>query len=213
MRKLLPLLLLTFFLGGCSLMGTKTPEPSWQSVRQDGVIEIRDYDPMIVAEVTTTGERYAAINEGFKILAGYIFGGNTAQTKIAMTTPVTQESGTAHGEKIAMTAPVTQEPSADPNTWRVRFVMPPTFTVATLPVPKDSRILFLEIPAYRMAVIRFSGFNTDSNLGEHQKILMDWLATNNLKPQGAPVYAFYNPPWTLPFLKRNEVMVRIPAGA
>jgi DNA gyrase inhibitor GyrI len=209
MNRTLPILLLTLFIGGCSIVGTKSPEPSWHSVRQDGDMEIRDYDPMIVAEVTTTGERYAAINAGFRILAGYIFGGNTAQTKIAMTAPVTQESTGAKSEKIAMTAPVTQEASENQNEWKVRFVMPPEYTLASLPVPNDNRIKFLEIPAYRTAVIQFSGFNTDSNLSEHQKILMDWLAKNNITPIGKPIYAFYNPPWTLPFFKRNEVMVKI----
>jgi hypothetical protein len=209
MNRILPILLLTLFIGGCSIVGTKTPEPSWHSVRQDGDIEIRDYDPMIVAEVTTTGERYGAINAGFRILAGYIFGGNTAQTKIAMTAPVTQESGDAKGEKIAMTAPVTQEASENQNEWKVRFVMPPEYTLVSLPVPNDARIKFLEIPAYRAAVIQFPGFNTDSNLSEHLNILMDWLAKNHIAAIGQPTYAFYNPPWTLPFLKRNEVMVKI----
>ena len=172
-------------------MGTETSEPSWQSVKRDGDIEIRDYDPMIVAEVATNGEHYEAINAGFRILAGYIFGGNTAQTK------------------IAMTAPVTQEELENQNEWKVRFVMPPDYTMASLPIPNDARIKFLEIPAYRTAVIKFSGFNTDSNLKEHLKILMAWLATNNIAPIGKPVYAFYNPPWTLPFFKRNEVMVEV----
>ena len=190
-------------------MGTKTPEPSWHSVRQDGDIEIRDYDPLIVAEVTTTGERYAAINAGFRILAGYIFGGNTAKTKIAMAAPLTQEKDDAQGEKIAMTAPVTQEAAEGKNEWKVRFVMPPEYTRASLPVPNDPRIKFLEIPAQRTAVIQFSGFNTDSNLSDHLKILMDWLAKNNIGAIGQPTYAFYNPPWTLPFFKRNEVMVKI----
>jgi len=194
-------------------VGTKTPEPNWQSVRQDGAIEIRDYDPMIVAEVTITGERYAAINEGFRILAGYIFGGNTAKTKIAMTAPVTQESGDAKGAKIAMTAPVTQEASENQNEWKVRFIMPPEYTLASLPVPNDTRIKFIEVPAYRTAVIQFSGFNTDSNLSDHLKFLMDWLTKNNIAPLGQPTYAFYNPPWTLPFFKRNEVMVRISRGS
>ena len=192
MRKILPVLIGILFVGGCSIMGTKTPEPRWHSVKQDGAVELRDYDPMIVAEVTTTGERYEAINAGFRILAGYIFGGNKAQTK------------------IAMTAPVTQEATEDQKTWKVRFIMPPASTPAMLPVPNDNRIRLLEIPAYRVAVIQFAGFNTDSNLNEHQKILMDWLARNNITSIGSPTYAFYNPPWTLPFFKRNEIMVKIP---
>lgn len=190
-------------------MGTQTPEPAWHSVRQDGNIEIRDYDPMLVAEVTMTGERYDAISAGFRVLAEYIFGGNTAKAEIAMTAPVTQESGDSKGEKISMTAPVTQEASGHQNEWKIRFVMPPEYTLVSLPIPNNTRIKFLEIPAYRTAVIKFSGFNTDSNLSNHLKILMSWLDKNNIAPIGQPTYAFYNPPWTLPFLKRNEVMVKI----
>ena len=172
-------------------MGTKTPEPNWHSVRQDGDIEVRDYDPMIVAEVTASGERYAAIKEGFRVLAGYIFGGNTPQTK------------------IAMTAPVMQEALKNPEEWAIRFVMPMGYTMAYLPKPQDMRIVFLKIPATRVAVIRFSGFNMDDNLSRHLDILTGWLKTQNIHPMGPPIYAFYNPPWTLPFLRRNEIMMRI----
>lgn len=187
----------------------KTPEPEWQSVRKDGNIEIRQYKPMIVAEVTTAGERYAAINDGFRILAGFIFGDNTVQQKIAMTAPVTQEAGSAQSKKIPMTAPVTQEPTDKSNEWIVRFVMPESYALATLPKPNDKRIRILEVPAYKTAVIRFLGFNTDKNLEKHEKDLITWLQDNNIKFQGQPTYAFYNPPWTPPFMKRNEVMIRI----
>jgi hypothetical protein len=87
--------------------------------------------------------------------------------------------------------------------------MPPEYTLASLPIPNDTHIKFMEIPAYRTAVIQFSGFNTDSNLSDHLRILADWLAKNNITSIGQPAYAFYNPPWTLPFFKRNEVMLKI----
>ena len=191
-------------------MGTKTPEPAWHRIRQDGNMEIRDYDRMTVAEVMITGERYMAINAGFRILASYISGDNRARKKIPMTAPVIQEAGDADGEAITMMAPVIQEPGETMNTWNIRFVMPPEYTPALLPVPEDTRIRFLEVPAYRTAVIQFSGFNTDSNLSEHLSILMDWLASNNISPAGRAIYAFYNPPWTLPFFRRNEISIRIP---
>jgi len=187
----------------------KTPEPAWQSVRKDGNIEIRQYDPMIVAEVTIRGERYAAINDGFRILAGFIFGDNTVQKNIAMTAPVTQEAENSQSEKIPMTAPVTQEAADKNNEWIVRFVMPGNYTLATLPKPNDARIRILEIPSYKTAIIRFSGFNTDKNLEKHEKDLIAWLQGNKIKFQGQPTYAFYNPPWTPPFMKRNEVMIKI----
>lgn len=187
----------------------KTPEPSWKSVSKDGKIEIRAYDPMIVAEATTTGERSEAINEGFRILAGYIFGGNSGQQSIEMTAPVTQQPDVSEGRKIAMTAPVTQEAGVNQNEWKVRFIMPAEFTLSSLPKPNDSRIKFMEIPAYKAAVIRFSGFNTNSNLTSHKAKLMKWIEDNKITTEGEPVYAFYNPPWTPPFMKRNEVMIRI----
>lgn len=188
---------------------SKTPEPSWKSVRKDGNIEIRAYDPMVVAEVTTTGERYKAINEGFRILAGYIFGGNSGQQSIEMTAPVTQQPDISKGQKIAMTAPVTQEVGNNQNEWKVRFVMPAEYTLSSLPKPNDNRIKFIEIPAYKAAVIRFSGFNTDNNLMSHKAELMTWIRDNKINADSEPVYAFYNPPWTPPFMKRNEVMVKI----
>lgn len=187
----------------------KTPEPSWSSVKKEGNIEIRSYDPMIVAEAATIGKRSEAINEGFRILAGYIFGGNAGQKSIEMTAPVTQQSGTPEGEKIAMTAPVIQEAGKNQNEWKVRFVMPAKYSLASLPKPNDERIKFIEVPAYRAAVIRFSGFNTDSNLATHKAELMEWIKDNKIKTDGDPIYAFYNPPWTPPFMKRNEVMVKI----
>lgn len=188
---------------------TKTPEPNWTRLKTDGDIEIRAYDPMIVAEVTISGERSDAINEGFRILAGYIFGGNSGQQSIEMTAPVTQQPDVAEGQKIAMTAPVTQEAGNIQNEWKVRFIMPGEYTLSSLPKPDDTRIKFIEIPAYKAAVIRFSGFNTDSNLTSHKAELTKWIEDNKIATDGEPMYAFYNPPWTPPFMKRNEVMMKI----
>ena len=187
----------------------KTPEPNWRSVKKEGNIEIREYAPMIVAEVTTTGERYEAINDGFRILAAFIFGENSVQEKIEMTAPVTQQVEQASSQKIAMTAPVTQEETGKDNEWKVRFVMPKEYTLDTLPKPNDNRIRILKLPAYETAVIRFSGFNTDKSIANQEKILKEWLEKNNIKGSGKPTYAFYNPPWTPPFMKRNEIMIKI----
>lgn len=190
----------------------QTPEPSWTKISSDGPVDIRRYDPLIAAEVTVTGERYSAINDGFRILADYIFGNNEPAQKIAMTAPVTQQADNSKADstKIAMTAPVTQQAAGGDNgSWSVRFVMPAEYTIDTLPRPRDPRIKIIQEPAHKVAAIRFSGFNSDSNLQKHQKILTDWLTAQKLKPVGDPVYAFYNPPWTPPFLKRNEIMVRI----
>lgn len=187
----------------------KTPEPSWSSVKKDDDIEIRLYDPMIIAEVSQKGERYEAINAGFRVLAEYIFGGNKGEKKLEMTAPVTQQAQKDAGQKIAMTAPVIQQKTETKDEWKVSFVMPSEYKLDDLPVPNDDRIKFVTIPAHKKAVIRFSGFNTDANLKEHQEKLVSWMSKNNIRASGNPVYAFYNPPWTPFFLKRNEIMIDI----
>ena len=181
-------------------------QPKYQVVESSGNIEIRDYAPMIVAEVDIRGERRDAIGRGFRIIADYIFGNNTTAQKVPMTAPVTQQDS----EKIAMTAPVTQQ--GDGNRWRVRFIMPSNYTLETLPKPNNPAIELKEIAAKRYAVIRFSGMAGEDSLKRRTKELNEWVRTKNLTPVSEPVYAFYNPPWTLPFLRRNEVMVEIPAS-
>ena len=110
-----------------------------------------------------------------------------------------------------MTAPVTQQ--ADGNTWRVRFIMPSKYTIETLPKPNNPAVKLKEVPAKRFAVIRFSGTAGEDSLKRHTKELSDFLGAKNFAPLSPPTYAFYNPPWTLPFLRRNEVMVEIGGAA
>jgi hypothetical protein len=126
-------------------------QPKYTVVESDGKFEIRDYAPMIVAETDVTGTRQAAIREGFRTIADYIFGNNLTLQKITMTAPVTQQTG----EKIAMTAPVTQQ--GDDHAWRIRFVMPASYTMETLPEPKNTAVILKEVQGRRVAVIRFSG--------------------------------------------------------
>lgn len=166
-------------------------------------IDLRDYAPIIVAEAEVSGERSKAINQGFRIIADYIFGNNAATQKVAMTAPVTQQPS----EKIAMTAPVMQQSSGD--VWKVRFVMPANTTLETLPKPNNPAVKLKEVKGKRFAVIRFSGLAGEKSLKEHTQELMDFVSAKKLNALSAPTYAFYNPPWTLPFLRRNEVMVEI----
>jgi effector-binding domain-containing protein len=158
-------------------------------VATEGAIEIRDYAPQIVAETTVAGERGAAVSEGFRRLAGYIFGDNSPQ------------------QKIAMTAPVGQAP--EKGDWKVRFTMPAEFSMANLPKPNNAEVRLVAAPAMRMAAIRFSGIVSDDALAENQEKLLDYVKRQGLSPKGAPQYAFYDPPWTLPWNRRNEVMVEI----
>jgi len=182
-------------------------QPKYQVVETSGNIEIRDYAPMIVAEVDVTGGRRDAIGKGFRIIADYIFGNNTTAQKLPMTAPVTQQDS----EKIAITAPVTQQ--GDGNTWKVRFIMPSSYTMEALPKPDNPAVELKEIGAKRYAVIRFSGMAGEDSLKRYTEELNAFISAKNLTPLSAPTYAFYNPPWTLPFLRRNEVMVEIPASA
>lgn len=183
-------------------------EPRYETLRQAGDFELRLYPPMTVAETFVRGDLTRASSDGFRVIAGYIFGDNVSargagSEKVAMTAPVTME---AASEKIAMTAPVTVEAGTTEG-YRMHFVMPSAYTLETLPRPRDDRVRLREIPAQRMAVVRFSGFAGEDKVRERTSELLDWLRKEGLKPAGPPQLARYNPPWTLPFLRRNEVMV------
>lgn len=192
--------LLLFWLTGCA-MGVETPR--YDSELQDGSIEVRRYAPLLAAEVRVSGERTEAINQGFRLLADYIFGANSAAQSVAMTAPVTQSKP----EKIAMTAPVTQQSAGEEKVWTVRFIMPAQYTSETLPKPLNAAITIIEQPAQRFAAIRFSGFAEAAALERKEGALRDFLRARELQAAGPPVYAFYDPPWTLPFLRRNEVLI------
>lgn len=181
-------------------------QPDYKLVACKENIEIRDYSPMILAEVETGGERKEAIKEGFKILADYIFGNNTSNFKFPPTLPLK----TQLGEKIAMTAPVIQEKYLDK--WKVRFFMPKRYTLETLPKPNCSFVHLISLPPKRFAVIRFSGRSTDKDISRHTKKLKAYILSENLTPIGEVILAFYNPPWTLPVLRRNEIMLEIEKG-
>jgi hypothetical protein len=187
-----------------SLADSDVEHARYSVVASDGSIEIRDYAPQIVAETTVAGERDEAIREGFRRLAGYIFGDNAPKQKIAMTAPVVQAP---RGEKIAMTAPVDQTRAGD--AWRVRFTMPAEYTMASLPQPNNADVRLAQLPGARMVAIRFSGLASEGDLAENQRKLLDFVHARGLAPTDAPHYAFYDPPWTLPWNRRNEVMVEV----
>jgi SOUL heme-binding protein len=178
-------------------------EPPFTSVSRDGAFEIRDYQTQVIAEVTMTGSMNEASNRGFSPLAGYIFGGNAPRTKIAMTAPVTRQQG----ERIAMTAPVTRQ--ATGGAWKVRFIMPAGSTLATMPRPNNPNVRLLEEPGKRFAVVRFSGLSGEPVFAQKTVELRAWLERRNTTPVGQPVFASYDPPWTLPFMRRNEVWLEI----
>lgn len=191
------------WLGG-SLMGVE--EPQFEVKQTWGEVEVRSYGPMVVAQTLVTGNFSDAGNEGFKKLAGYIFGGNQGSQKIEMTAPVIQEPQ-KKGEKIEMTAPVLQE-GAEQNRW-VSFVMPAGRTLENLPRPNDPAVVLKEIPARKMAVLRYSGTWSEERYQEKVQALLEVLKTQGVKLKGAPTLARYNPPWIPWFLRRNEVQIEI----
>ena len=193
----------------CSAVGVRsgTEEPAYTVDTTIGAtggeIEIRTYGPRLVAETFVEGDEETARNAGFRRLAAYIFGGNTARQDIAMTAPVAQTS-----EPIAMTAPVAQE-SVAAGRWRVRFFMPARYTMATLPRPNDLDVQIAEIPAQQVAVLRFSGDRSAAAVAVQQQRLLAALASTPWRAAGTPSAWFYDPPWTLSWLRRNEVSVPV----
>lgn len=201
-------------------------EPAFERLSQDGDFELRRYPPFIVAETVVAGDMGDASSKGFRVIADYIFGNNRAvgtgdaqaSAKIAMTAPVTLEP-VAASQKIAMTAPVTMEPQAaspggpvalqGATQWRVHFVMPSQYTMATLPKPNNAAVTLREVPAKEWAVLRYSGFNSEAAVQQRTDELLAWVAARQLTPVGNPQLARYNPPWTLPPFRRNEIMLEV----
>jgi hypothetical protein len=180
-------------------------EPRYELVRNiDERVELRRYEPYVVAEVELDAGAGEAGNRAFPILAGYIFGKNKGERKLAMTAPVTQ---TAAPVKMAMTAPVTQ--SATRAGTRVQFVLPAGVTLATAPEPLDPRVRLREEPAATWAVIRYSGAWSQERYAEHVEALRAVLATAGVATEGEPVWARYNGPMTPWFLRRNEIWLAV----
>lgn len=190
-----------------TMRGVKVP--NYKVLSSHHSIQVRQYPELIIAEVNVSGNRNEAANKGFRMLANYIFGdnripGQDKNEKIAMTAPVIQQSS----QKIAMTAPVVQQSTADQQ-WQVRFIMPAKFTLQTLPKPNNRNILIVQQPARKVIAIRFSGRLTNESFQKHLKTLQEYIAKNDIKVQGQPIFAYYNPPWTLPFMRRNEIVYAI----
>jgi SOUL heme-binding protein len=187
---------------------SQVEQPDFKTTASDGPCEIREYGSMIAAEADVKGQRQAAIGEGFRLIAAYIFGNNAPGAKIAMTTPVQQQSQQSIAQtSIEMTAPVTQQAAG--GVWKVRFIMPKKWTMETLPAPNDARVTLKAIPAKRFAVVRFSGRGGDELIQEKTMQLRRFIDARRLTSAGEPVLAFYNPPWTLPILRRNEIMLEL----
>lgn len=195
-------------------------EPKYDVVLTEGQYELRQYAPMLIAETVVEGDMDEASNKGFRLIADFIFGNNqvagAASEKIAMTAPVTVEPQSA---KISMTAPVTVEPQhagthADVNMqtaqqWRINFVMPSRYTLATIPKPNNRAVTLKEVPSKSFVVLKYSGFNTVARVQSKTQEAMEWAAQKHLKVIGTPQLSRYDPPWTLPMFRRNEIMIEV----
>jgi hypothetical protein len=181
-----------------------TEEPAFTVEREVDGVEIRRYGPRIAAETAIGADEEAARNQGFRVLAGYIFGANSSGDTIAMTAPVAQQPS----EKIAMTAPVATQrtPSGE---WLIRFFMPSKYTLESLPTPNDDRVRLVTVPAETVAVLRFTGNIDPDAVSARTGQLLKVLYRNDIESTGDPLAWFYDPPWTLPCLRRNEVVVGV----
>jgi effector-binding domain-containing protein len=184
-----------------------TEEPEFKLVSEEGEYQIREYDPKIIAQVEVVGDFDEASSKGFKLLADYIFGNNLldgASKKISMTTPVEMSP---LDENLLMTSSIMDDQVN--KKWLINFVMPQEYSLDTLPKPNNPQVNIIEVPKEKYAVIVFSGLVRESSYAEKVKLLSNYLEENGFKQQGAIKIARYNPPWTLPFFRRNELMVRI----
>ncbi|OIO30242.1 hypothetical protein AUJ77_03815 [Candidatus Nomurabacteria bacterium CG1_02_43_90] len=206
------LIALVVIIGLWSLWGffsSRVEQADYAVVKKMNGYEIREYPAHIVAQTTVKGSYGESMGNGFRIVAGYIFGGNTKKESIAMTAPVVAQSGKSEkiSESIAMTAPVVATAEGDSQV--ISFGMPRSYTLETLPTPNDPRVKIVMIPAKKYAVLQFSWYHSDARVKMMQEKLASALARDGVATQGSTAYAGYNAPWTPPWMNRNEVLVEI----
>lgn len=189
--------------------GSNVEQADYTVIKNMKDYEIREYPAHIVAQTTVKGSYRDSMNQGFSIIAGYIFGGNIKKESIAMTAPViAQNEKTANkSEGIAMTAPVLATEDGDSQT--ISFGMPRSYTLETLPTPKDSRVKIVMIPKKKYAVVKFSWYRSDERVKSIKEKLLSQLVRDGIVAEGITAYAGYNAPWTPPWMIRNEVLVEI----
>ena len=201
------MLMFNMILSACSVVGVRAwEEPAYQTKLQDGKFEIREYQAYLVAEVYMEGEDFEqASGDGFRILADYIFGNNLSRSSgVQMAGKAEKES-----ENIAMTAPVQMDQGERLNQWRMAFSLPSKWNSETVPIPNDQRVKLREVPAEKVVVLQFSGLMGLDDLKEREQQLRQWAANQQIEVQGAVRTARYDPPWTLPFLRKNEVQFKV----
>lgn len=182
----------------------KIEQPKYEVLEKNDTYEVREYGKYIVAETEVDESYDTATNSGFMLVADYIFGNNTAKEKIAMTSPVVQEES----QKIAMTTPVIQE-SRGASTYVIQFVLPSKYQMEDLPEPNNKNVKLREVDGRKLAVHRFNWFTPLKRVTNKKEMLVNELKANKIEVVGDPILARYNPPWTPPFMRRNEIWVEI----
>ncbi len=195
---------LTFFVIALSPWTVAIEEAAYEVLKEDGDFQIRAYESHILATTVVESEMTAAGNQGFRVLYRYITGNNLAREELEAGEALAQESA---GQNIAMTAPVGQEQLEDK--WIVSFMMPSEYTLETLPKPKDPQVELREVPERTMAAVSYTGFWSESNYERHKERLQRWLDEREIAVTGTPVWARYDSPFTLWFMRRNEVLIPI----
>ena len=193
-------------LGAATLhaQGRYADEPAYTSLALQGAFELREYQSMIVAEVKHKGDRTRAMQTAFRRLAAYIFARDDGRAPIGMTAPVIR----TQADPIEMTTPVTNTQESAGEGWTTRFVMPPRYTMATLPEP-PSDIRLVPVAARKMATVRFSGWGRDEDMALMERMLRRWMAEQELEAAGPAEYACYDAPRVPARLRRNEVMIPV----
>lgn len=205
LTRLITAILIILLTGATTAMATE--EAPYTVLKSDDIFELREYPTQILAEIIVDGDLEGAGNKAFRPLFRYISGENRSRGKIAMTAPVSQEQ---KGEKISMTAPVSQQ-SAE-GKWAVSFMMPASYTMETLPIPDDPNIKLRQVAARRVVAVRYSGFWSEEKYLLHKEKLEKWIKENRYTVTGEPVWARYNPPFTLWFMRRNEILIPVTTG-
>jgi hypothetical protein len=204
MKRLLMTVAAALGLGSIGSVATATEEPHYTVIQQHEGIEVRSYAPYLVAEVVVPGPADAAGDQGFRILAAYIFGKNKGERRIQMTAPVTQ---IPEPKTMAMTAPVTQ--AATETGYVIQFKMPAEFTLNTLPEPLDPQVRLKEVPGGQFAVIRYSGAWSEGNYSEHLARLRQGVEAAGIRTRGEPIYSRYDAPFVPWFMRRNEIWLQV----
>ncbi|HML73681.1 MAG TPA: heme-binding protein [Anaerohalosphaeraceae bacterium] len=203
--KLYPLIIVLIFpvlICSCATVGIE--KAKYTVLEKKGSLELRQYEPQIIAETTVDADFDQAGNMAFNRLYNYISGRNITQESIRMTAPVNQA---ASAEKIAMTAPVNQQQTQ--GKYAVSFLMPSKYSLETIPQPLDSSVQIRQVPARKIAAIRYSGTWSQKRYEQKKTILESFIQEKGLNPTDQPIFARYDPPFQLWFLRRNEVLIPV----